>query len=56
MRKGCPLAGGDDRPLVALDDPPAFPSFNRVAFRIAHVFGVLLDDLFQYPDSSEVTK
>jgi hypothetical protein len=56
MREGCPLAGGAGRPLAALDEPPAFPSFNRVAFRIARVSGVLLDDLFQYPDSSEVTK
>jgi hypothetical protein len=55
MRKGCPLAGGDDRPLVALDDPPAFPSFNGVAFRIAHLSGVPLAGLFRYPDSSEVT-
>ena len=30
--------------------------FNRVTFGVAHVFGVLLDDVFQYPDSSGVTK
>lgn len=55
-RASCPLADGDDRPLVALDDPPAFPSFNRMEFRIAQVFGVPLDDVLQYPDSSEVTE
>jgi hypothetical protein len=56
MSKGCALAGGDGRPVAALDDPSAFPSFSRVAFGIAHVFGVPLGDVFQYPDHQGVTK
>jgi DNA-binding XRE family transcriptional regulator len=28
---------------------------TEMAFRIAHVFGVPLDDVFQDPDSPEVT-
>jgi hypothetical protein len=57
MSKGCAFVGGDDGPVAVLGDRSVFPSCsNRVAFRIAHVFGVPLGDVFQYPDHRGVTK
>jgi NADPH:quinone reductase-like Zn-dependent oxidoreductase len=53
MSKGCALAGGDDRPVAAPGDRPVFSSWsNRVAFGIAHVFGVLLRRRIPVPGPS----
>jgi putative transcriptional regulator len=38
--------------LIAIEQGRYSPSLET-AFRIAHVFGVPLDDVFQYPDSTE---
>jgi putative transcriptional regulator len=40
--------------LIAIEQGRYSPSLE-MAFRIARVFGVPLDDVFQYPDSPEVT-
>ena len=59
------LAGNEERMparrVAAGHSPPSAvgqPSrlFNRLAFGIAHVFGVLPGGVFQYPDSSEVAR
>ncbi|MFI7539945.1 helix-turn-helix transcriptional regulator [Actinoplanes sp. NPDC049599] len=38
--------------LIAIEQGRYSPSLE-VAFRIARVFGVPLDDVFQYPDTSQ---
>lgn len=38
--------------LIAIEQGRYSPSLE-MAFRIARVFGVPLDDVFQYPDSAE---
>jgi len=38
--------------VIAIEQGKYSPSLE-VAFQIAHVFGVPLDDVFQYPNSSE---
>ena len=38
--------------VIAIEQGKYSPSLE-VAFQIAHVLGVPLDDVFQYPDSSE---
>jgi putative transcriptional regulator len=38
--------------LIAIEQGRYSPSLE-MAFRIARVFGVVLDDVFQYPDSAE---
>jgi putative transcriptional regulator len=40
--------------VIAIEQGRYSPSLE-MAFRIAHVFGVGLDDVFQYQDSPEVT-
>lgn len=40
--------------LIAIEQGRYSPSLE-VAFQIAHVFGVPLDDVFQYPSSGEKT-
>lgn len=40
--------------VIAIEQGRYSPSLE-MAFRIAHVFGVRLDDVFQYPDPEEVT-
>lgn len=40
--------------VIAIEQGRYSPSLE-MAFRIAHVFGVRLDDVFQYPDSPEGT-
>lgn len=40
--------------LIAIEQGRYSPSLE-MAFRIARVFGVPLDDVFQYPDSPEGT-
>jgi putative transcriptional regulator len=40
--------------VIAIEAGRYSPSLE-MAFRIAHVFGVAIDDVFQYPDSSEET-
>jgi len=42
------------RTVVAIDHGRYSPALE-MAFRIAHVFGVPLGDVCQYPDSHEVT-
>ncbi|MEV6814767.1 transcriptional regulator [Micromonospora craterilacus] len=39
--------------VIAIEQGRYSPSLE-MAFRIAQVFGVRLDDVFQYPDSEEV--
>nr|WP_281247271.1 helix-turn-helix transcriptional regulator [Micromonospora pattaloongensis] len=39
--------------VIAIEQGRYSPSLE-MAFRIARVFGVPLDDVFQYPDSAEV--
>jgi putative transcriptional regulator len=41
--------------VIAIEQGRYSPSLE-MAFRIARVFGVPLDDVFQYPDSPEATK
>jgi putative transcriptional regulator len=41
--------------LIAIEQGRYSPSLE-MAFRIARVFGVPLDDVFQYPDSAEEKK
>ena len=38
--------------VIAIEQGKYSPSLE-VAFQIAHVFGAPLDDVFQYPESSE---
>ncbi len=38
--------------VIAIEQGRHSPSLE-VAFQIAHVLGVALDDVFQYPDTSE---
>ncbi len=40
--------------VIAIEQGRYSPSLE-MAFRIARVFGVPLDDVFQYPDSTEET-
>lgn len=40
--------------VIAIEQGRYSPSLE-MAFRIAHVFGARLDDVFQYPDPEEVT-
>lgn len=40
--------------VIAIEQGRYSPSLE-MAFRIAHVFGVPLDDVFQYPNSREGT-
>ncbi|MFI2652614.1 MULTISPECIES: helix-turn-helix transcriptional regulator [Micromonospora] len=40
--------------VIAIEQGRYSPSLE-MAFLIAHVFGVRLDDVFQYPDSPEET-
>ncbi len=40
--------------VIAIEQGRYSPSLE-MAFRIAHVFGVRLDDVFQYPNPEEVT-
>lgn len=40
--------------VIAIEQGRYSPSLE-MAFRIARVFGVPLDDVFQYPDSAEET-
>jgi putative transcriptional regulator len=40
--------------VIAIEGSRYSPSLE-MAFRIARVFGVPLDDVFQYPDSNEET-
>jgi putative transcriptional regulator len=40
--------------IIAIEQGRYSPSLE-MAFRIAHVFGVPLDDVFQYPDPSGET-
>lgn len=41
--------------VIAIEQGRYSPSLE-MAFRIAHVFKVPLDDVFQYPDSTEETR
>lgn len=40
--------------VIAIEQGRYSPSLE-MAFRIAHVFGVSLDEVFQYPDSPDET-
>lgn len=41
--------------IIAIEQGKYSPSLE-VAFQIAQVFGVPLDDVFQYPDAQEASK
>jgi putative transcriptional regulator len=41
--------------LVIAIEQGRYSAYLEMALRIARVFGVPLDDVFQYPDSPEVT-
>jgi putative transcriptional regulator len=46
--------GAKRQTVIAIEHDRYSPALE-MAFRIAHVFGVPLDDVSQYPDSPEVT-